>query len=102
MTDNERDALVERTAKTMVEADIGPGAWDGTLTRPPMPDGERNVWIWRARAALAVIEPAVQEDCALIAENTEPPIYVTTVHAGWWADASEKIAAKIRKAKDTP
>lgn len=62
MTDAERDALVERMARAMADADLWPGAWDGNMPDGyAMSDAEKNAWAHRARAALAIAEPVLRK-----------------------------------------
>ena len=70
------DALVERMARAMADAELWRNSWDGIgISVLPMPEPERNAWRNRARAALAIAEPAIREDereaCAKVADHHE-------------------------------
>jgi hypothetical protein len=75
MTEDEREELIEKIAKAA------------------------DIYNCEARAALAVAEPVIREECAKIAEDSMP--YITTGDKArrGYAQAREKIAAAIREEK---
>lgn len=56
MTALTTDALVEKVAAAMADADLWPGSWQA------MPEAERNMWLHRARAGLGVMVEAAEPD----------------------------------------
>lgn len=97
-----RDDLVERVAEAIYnERNRGLKncwAWQDSGLDEEHP-GTRDAIVRLARAALAIIEPAVREECAKVADDYEAET-VTADGCGWeyesvWSAASS-IAAAIR------
>ena len=95
----DRDELVERVAEALWREDFRRGAGRERIT-PWAEAGDHPHMQWRslARAALAVIEPAVREECAKLAEDYAPAIKKITglPVVGMVEAASRTIAAAIR------
>ena len=83
MTDKEREELIKKIA---------------TAIAVYAQDSEDGWWIWEpeARAALAVAEPVIREECAKIADATAKDYRVYRDH---WphAEGAEQVAAAIRE-----
>ena len=62
MTEQEREKLIEKMAKAAWESD-GTLNWEGV-------EFGRKIYLLEARAALAVAEPVIREQCAGIADKT--------------------------------
>ena len=91
MTEQEREELIEKMARHIAVS-------DDTTPDPNSEWCDQNwhCWIPEARAALAVAEPVIREQCAKIADATAKDYRVYRDH---WphAEGAEQVAAAIRQ-----
>ena len=96
MTEQEREELIEKMAKAAWESDGAGCRWEIVVQ-----ESVRNEWLREARAALAVAEPAIREQCAEMAENYGYDVsaskYASSVGAMCACGAAKDIAAAIRE-----
>lgn len=94
MTEAEREELIEKMAKAAWESD-GAESWEKAR------ETGRKSYLRESRAALAVAEPVIREECARIAENFGNDVsaskYESSFSGKCVISASLDIAAAIRE-----
>ena len=88
MTNEEREELIDKMAHAAWESD-GFESWEKVRKNG------KTLYLREARAALAVAEPVIREQCAKIADATAKDYRVYRDH---WphAEGAEQVAAAIR------
>lgn len=94
MTEAEREELIEKMAKAAWESD-GAESWEKAR------ETGRKSYLRESRAALAVAEPVIREQCARIADRAAAnPDFETSVFLDGIAFGARVVAAAIREGRN--
>jgi hypothetical protein len=95
MTEDEREELIVKMAKA---------AYESHRAMRWCNERERGWWLQEARAALAVAEPVIREECARVADEHSAEVNVSKFSTATNALCAQKmakdIAAAIREGKN--